>query len=53
VVTRDEKTGLAEVLASSGGPDSAAPLEALSQDTDTEVSQAGLRALKNLHARQP
>jgi HEAT repeat protein len=53
VVTRDEKTGLAEVLASSGGPDSAAPLEALSQDGDTEVSQAGLRALKNLRARQP
>ncbi len=53
VVTRDEKTGLAEVLASSGGPDSLAPLEALSQDTDSEVSQAGLRAVKNLRARQP
>ncbi len=53
VVTRDEKTGLAEVLASSGGPDSVAPLEALSQDTDPEVSQAGLRAVKNLRARLP
>jgi HEAT repeat protein len=53
VVTRDEKTGLAEVLAASGGPDSVAPLEALSQDTDPEVSQAGLRAVKNLRARQP
>jgi HEAT repeat protein len=53
VVTRDEKTGLAEVLAASGGPDSIAPLEALSQDTDSEVSQAGLRAVKNLRARQP
>jgi HEAT repeat protein len=53
VVTRDEKTGLAEVLAASGGPDSIAPLEALSQDADSEVSQAGLRAVKNLRARQP
>jgi HEAT repeat protein len=51
--TRDEKTGLAEVLAASGGQDSLAPLEALSQDTDSEVSQAGLRAVKNLRARQP
>src|SRR5580658_1324920 len=51
--TRDEKTGLAEVLAASGGQDSVAPLEALSQDTDSEVSQAGLRAVKNLRARQP
>jgi HEAT repeat protein len=53
VVTRDEKTGLAEVLAASGGEDSVAPLQALSQDTDSEVSQAGLRAVKNLRARQP
>jgi len=51
--TRDEKTGLAEVLAFSGGPDSVAPLEALSQDPDSEVSQAGLRAVKNLRARLP
>jgi HEAT repeat protein len=53
VVTRDEKTGLAEVLAASGAPDAVAPLEALSQDPDPEVSEAGLRALKNLRARQP
>jgi hypothetical protein len=53
VVTRDEKTGLAEVLAASGGPDAVAPLQALSQDPDSEVSQAGLRAVKNLRARQP
>ena len=51
--TRDEKTGLAEVLAASGGQDAVAPLEALSQDTDSDVSQAGLRAVKNLRARQP
>jgi len=52
-VTKDEKTGLAEVLAASGGEDALAPLEALSQDPDSEVSQAGLRAVKNLHARLP
>jgi hypothetical protein len=51
--TKDEKTGLAQVLASSGGQDSVAPLEALSQDTDAEVSQEGLRAVKNLRARLP
>lgn len=51
--TRDEKTGLAEVLAASGGQDAVAPLEALSQDTDSEVSEAGLRAVKNLRARVP
>jgi HEAT repeat protein len=51
--TRDEKTGLAEVLALSGSPDAVAPLQALSQDPDSEVSQAGLRAIKNLRARLP
>ncbi len=51
--TKDEKTGLAQVLAASGGQDSVAPLEALSQDTDTDVSQEGLRAVKNLRARLP
>ena len=52
-VTKDEKTGLAQVLASSGGQDSVAPLQALSQDTDSEVSQEGLRGLRNLRARLP
>jgi HEAT repeat protein len=52
-VTKDEKTGLAEVLAASGAQDAVAPLEALAQDPDTEVSQAGLRAVKNLRARLP
>jgi len=51
--TKDEKTGLAEVLALSGAPDAVAPLEALSQDPDPDVSQAGLRAVKNLRARLP
>jgi HEAT repeat protein len=52
-VTKDEKTGLAEVLAVSGGQDAVAPLEALAQDPDTEVSQEGLRAVKNLRAHLP
>ncbi len=51
--TKDEKTGLAQVLAASGGEDAVAPLQALSQDTDSDVAQAGLLALKNLHARLP
>lgn len=51
--TKDEKTGLAEVLATTGAEDAVAPLQALSQDTDSDVSQAGLRAVKNLHARLP
>jgi HEAT repeat protein len=52
-VTRDEKTGLAQVLAASGGQDAVAPLEALSQDPDADVSQEGLRAVKNLRAHLP
>lgn len=50
---RDEKTGLAEALAASGGPDAVQPLEALSRDPDSQVSQEGLRAVKNLRARLP
>jgi hypothetical protein len=41
------------VLSASGGPDAVGPLEALSQDPDAEVSQEGLRAVKNLRARLP
>jgi len=52
-VTKEEKTGLAQVLAASGAQDAVAPLEALSQDPDTDVSQEGLRAVKNLRARLP
>jgi len=52
-VTKDEKTGLAQVLAASGAPDAMSPLEALSQDPDPEVSQEGLRSVKNLRARLP
>ena len=51
--TTEEKTGLADALSASGGKDAVAPLEALSQDPNTEVSQEGLRAVKNLRARLP
>lgn len=49
--TKDEKTGVAEVLARSGGQDSIAPLDKLSQDSDSEVAQAALRAEQNLRSR--
>ncbi|HYL39363.1 MAG TPA: HEAT repeat domain-containing protein [Bryobacteraceae bacterium] len=52
-VTRDEKTGLAQVFAASGGQDSIAPLETLSKDSDNDVSQEAFRSLKNLRARLP
>jgi HEAT repeat protein len=49
--TKDEKIYLARVLARSGGADSLPPLEKVSQDTDTDVAQEGVRALRNLRAR--
>lgn len=51
--TKDEKIGLAWVLSQSGAEDSIAPLQSLSEDSDHEVSQEALRALKNLRARVP
>jgi len=49
--TKDEKMGLAEVLAASGGDDSIAPLETLSHDPDADVAQSALRALQAVRAR--
>jgi HEAT repeat protein len=49
--TKDEKIGLAGVLARSGDKDSVEPLQKLSKDTDTQVAQEGLRALRSLQAR--
>jgi len=49
--TKEEKTGLAQVLSVSGGQDSIAPLEALSRDSTPEVSEEATRALRNLRAR--
>lgn len=49
--TKEEKTALAQVFASSGGQDAIAPLEALSDDPAGEVSQEARRSLRNLRAR--
>ncbi|HZU28717.1 MAG TPA: HEAT repeat domain-containing protein [Bryobacteraceae bacterium] len=49
--SRDEKTGLADVLARSGGPDALPYLQTISRDPDTTVAEAGVRALKTLQAR--
>jgi len=49
--TKEEKTGVAEVLGASGGQDSIAPLEMLAQDPDTEVALAARRALQSVRAR--
>jgi hypothetical protein len=48
---KDEKIYLARVMARSGERDSLPALEKVSQDTDVEVAQEGLRALKNLRAK--
>jgi HEAT repeat protein len=49
--TRDEKISIARVLARSGDKDSIPRLQKLSADTDAEVAQEGMRALRNLQAR--
>ncbi len=49
--TKDEKIGLARVLAASGDKESVSYLETLSRDTDPAVAQEGLRAMRNLQAR--
>jgi len=49
--TRDEKIGLARVLAASGDRSSLDVLQRLSKDTDPQVAQEGLRALRSLQSR--
>jgi len=49
--TKDEKIGLARVLARSGDSGSLAALDKLSKDTDPAVAQEGLRALRSLQSR--
>jgi HEAT repeat protein len=49
--TRDEKVGLAGVLARSGDQESIPHLQKLSNDKDTDVAQEALRALRTLQAR--
>jgi HEAT repeat protein len=49
--TREEKMGLARVLARSGDRASVPYLEKLGTDSDPDVASAGVRALRNLQAR--
>jgi HEAT repeat protein len=49
--TKDEKINLARVLARSGDQGSLPYLQKLSNDTDGDVAQEGVRALRNLQAR--
>jgi HEAT repeat protein len=49
--TKDQKIGLARVLAASGDRDAIPYLETLSHDSDGDVAQEGLRALRTIHAR--
>ncbi|MDE3167847.1 MAG: hypothetical protein KGN36_18750, partial [Acidobacteriota bacterium] len=49
--TKDEKIGLAHVLAASGDQASVPYLQKLSNDTDSAVANEGMRALRNLQAR--
>ena len=49
--TRDEKIGLARIFAVTGDNESVAQIEWISKDSDSEVAQEGLRALKALRAR--
>lgn len=49
--TRDEKIGLLRVLAASGDKESLAPMQRLQTDTDIQVSQEAVRAVRTLQAR--
>jgi HEAT repeat protein len=49
--TRDEKIQLSRVLAASGDEGSVPHLEKMSRDSDGDVAQEGLRALRSLRAR--
>lgn len=49
--TRDEKIGIAQALAASGGEDAIGPLEKLAKDDDAAVAREALRALRILRGR--
>jgi HEAT repeat protein len=48
---REEKIGLARVLAMSGDQDTVATLDALTRDADSEVAAEAVRSLRTLRAR--
>ena len=49
--TKDEKTGICQVLAESGQQDSVPHMSKLKDDKDPEVAQVCLRSLRTLEAR--
>jgi HEAT repeat protein len=49
--TKDEKIGVARVLARSGDRESISHLQKLTSDTDPEIAQEGMRAVRSLQAR--
>ena len=49
--TKDEKIGIARVLARSGDKETLAHLQKLSNDPDSDVAKAGLDAVRSLQAR--
>lgn len=51
--TKDEKISLARILSISGDQDSITVLEKLTRDSEPEVMEEGVRALRNLRARLP
>jgi len=51
--TKEEKLGIARVLAVSGDSDSLPHLEALTKDVDTDVAQEAIRAVRTLRSRLP
>jgi HEAT repeat protein len=49
--TRDEKINLAHILAQTGDRSAEPHIEKISRDSDKQVAEEGLRALRNLRAR--
>jgi hypothetical protein len=49
--TKEEKAGLARVLAVSGDRTSVAQLEPLTRDPDPDVAQEAIRAMRTLQSR--
>ena len=50
---KEEKIGLAQILASSGDQEALAYVEPLMRDADAEVGQAAIRAMQAIRARTP
>lgn len=51
--TKDEKLQIARLLGTSGDKDSVKALEQLTRDSEPDVAQESIRALRNLRARLP